>query len=705
MDDLQEWMRVNRFAEFHSAFVDVLGVECVEDLELVTEGDLPLVGLKPIQARRFLRLSCAGGNDGRAVLPTAAMPPPAREAASERRGVAGSAGGTLAVDGHGSLMADKAGSSGVVGPSGTTPHTPVRQSALPIVPQLDGSATSDEEGDTAGGQPLVKRRKFNRLSGGQLIDLLDREARGARRMSVPEPYENGLAKAPSEAASFRGTGRRPIGAGSCRCLQVLESFSPQFDAAKRTARELQLASRGTTSGGKQNARSLYNYARLGSVVIDVLFDGRGNWMVHEACARGFLNVSNWWLARCHNRSIAMAHTPTVKMTKSSIASSSNVDSLVDRIRRPDDCLLSARQYFKASSLSTVFEVTSSDEHRLVGAPSNRAKVAERKLFQAFVRANRSPTGRTADKNGRYHGATFYLDSKWVVLRNGRTNDSRPSFSASFIAALEAAGYPAVHSDIPLRWLRDYFGSTMRLHGSYVSSDQHTTLYPHKTDACSTCEFFSSDIRTAKQSLKRHLQQPDQASMQRQDAIQEVKTTIAHLEDAARRHKDEASCAIQYHKNVIEGAAKKYEELASLFNKSLSNAPMEDTDAEQVAATESIITQASKGWFEVSSDYQQDKAVPSWNQSPQPGPTYFMSGETHYVHIFCAESCGETTGQTRYSRNLVYTRSERVGGSKSSDDTLSTLSDMLLGGLSIGSADPPIFRSGFGVDGLLGADDA
>lgn len=52
----------------------------------------------------------------------------------------------------------------------------------------------------------------------------------------------------------------------------------------------------------------------------------------------------------------------------------------------------------------------------------------RSKFCEFVRAHRSPTGRTADNNGRFHGASFYLDSKWVVLRNRRNDgDTRPSF--------------------------------------------------------------------------------------------------------------------------------------------------------------------------------------------------------------------------------------------------------------------------------------
>jgi len=46
---------------------------------------------------------------------------------------------------------------------------------------------------------------------------------------------------------------------------------------------------------------------------------------------------------------------------------------------------------------------------------------------------------------------------------------------------------------------------------------------------------------------------------------------------------------------------------------------------------------------------------------------------------------------------VYTRSETVGGAKSSDDTLSTLCDLLLGSLNIGVDDPPVYRTGYGPE--------
>lgn len=49
-------MREHRFVNFLPDFANKMGVECVDDLQLVTASDLPLVGLKPVQARRFCRL-------------------------------------------------------------------------------------------------------------------------------------------------------------------------------------------------------------------------------------------------------------------------------------------------------------------------------------------------------------------------------------------------------------------------------------------------------------------------------------------------------------------------------------------------------------------------------------------------------------------------------------------------------------------------
>lgn len=178
-------------------------------------------------------------------------------------------------------------------------------------------------------------------------------------------------------------------------------------------------------------------------------------------------------------------------------------------------------------------------------------------------------------------------------------------------------------------------------------------------------------------------------------------TITDLEQALDKHKSEASSAITYHKGTTDYASKRHEYLAKTFSEVMRDEAMDDeSSSAALKAAEELILKASVEWFDISSGYQQVHAASSWNKSPQPGPAYFMSGATHCVHMFCAYSCGITTGPSRFSRNLVYCRSERKGGSNSSDDTLSTLCDILPGGARIGCELPPLYRSGYDGNRML-----
>ena len=50
------------------------------------------------------------------------------------------------------------------------------------------------------------------------------------------------------------------------------------------------------------------------------------------------------------------------------------------------------------------------------------------------------------------------------------------------------------------WFNEDFGIS--------SVNGHTTLFPHKTDACSVCCTFTVDLNSAKMSIQRHKQQKD-----------------------------------------------------------------------------------------------------------------------------------------------------------------------------------------------------
>lgn len=402
MEELKQWMGTLCFMDYLQAFVDKLGVECIEDLQLVTAEDLPLVGLKPIQARRFARVVFQDSILSGAPLLSPAPQPLCRLSTNEH--VADPSRDDLSlpfVDGPDLRHNDDGARHCADGGLRVTGARRVYHTG-----DLDKDVNGHcREADTS---PSSKRLKVGHLSAKQRTDRAAGESVGLARLHRPLSNSHGGVKGPSAATSYCGTGHAIRGGSDgCRCEQVFDSLAPQLPAAKRTARKMQQV---TGEGGARNRQFLYNCARLGALVMNLLFDGRGDWLVHESCARRRLTVSNWWLARCHNRAIEVAQIPTVKINESFIASSSNVNSLVRRIRRPDGCLLWSLQYFKSSTLDAVFDGTTSTDHGLRGVPSNRPKVEERTMFGAFVRANRSPTGQTVEKYGRCHGAAFYLDS-------------------------------------------------------------------------------------------------------------------------------------------------------------------------------------------------------------------------------------------------------------------------------------------------------
>ena len=105
-------------------------------------------------------------------------------------------------------------------------------------------------------------------------------------------------------------------------------------------------------------------------------------------------------------------------------------------------------------------------------------------------------------------------------------------------------------------------------------------------------------------------------------------------------------------------------------------------------------------FILGTDYQEEKLLPHWGKSPQPGPTYFMSKRNVHVHILDAPSCGECSGPSRFGRRIVYSRLEEIGGSKDSNDTISTVYDYLLSPHAPTCEQPVMFRTGYNADGCI-----
>jgi hypothetical protein len=183
-------------------------------------------------------------------------------------------------------------------------------------------------------------------------------------------------------------------------------------------------------------------------------------------------------------------------------------------------------------------------------------------------------------------------------------------------------------------------------------------------------------------------------LRRLNAITEYERIAFDLGNELDRHVTEASAALRHHKGFVRSASDSYTNFCQQYDYLLQNGPS------SVSAFSKFVAAAARSWFEVSSDFQRDKTVPAWNQSPQPGPTCYLSGVTNYVHILVFHSCGRAGDDTKMSQNLVYVREDRVIGANKSDDTLSTLADALLGQRRTTFSQPPIYRSGYNENGKV-----
>eukprot|EP00171_Calliarthron_tuberculosum_P003814 IDg3814t1 len=334
------------------------------------------------------------------------------------------------------------------------------------------------------------------------------------------------------------------------------------------------------------------------------------------------------------------------------------ENLLSRIILPEECTLTVAKYLASLSASSPVTVT---RNRLQGTA---------------------------------------LLARKIVVRRG-IEDKRLAVADDCVDAMSRVPYFVSHPKAIVsprtieRWMKELYGKRTVVDGRLVFNDKYTSLYPHKFDACGDCERLKDDKQTIEQSFKRHRQQNDQGTLSRQAAIVALQKQMVDLETEHDAHLKKAAVAVQHHKDLISPARKLYDEICAAWS--------ELTRPGHVATEAKIDTfceLASAYVIEVSSDFQQDKLIPAWNDSPQPGTTYCMSGITFYIHILCFESCGYAAGPSRLSRNLVFVRDERVAGPKTCDDTLSTAVEALFGRKSPAFSQPPRFRTGYNGDGKL-----
>lgn len=450
---------------------------------------------------------------------------------------------------------------------------------------------------------------------------------------------------------------------------------------------------------KKGFNSPYQLERLKSCLLTSAFDVDGSYAVHADCSMAQFGVHANFMAALHKRAVSRAGDNTVERSKLQVIQLHEQG----RVVVPDtDSSKTQLQYLASiGDKDQVLVVLPQygGSHGLSRKPSNNTAFKLEALYKRFILANRSSTGRTKDKHGRAHGALYHLDCKFRAVKEqtgaGRFNPPDENILSEVFTEHAQSHSPdlgSVAGDTQRLWLKTDFGIN--------SEDGHTVLCPHKSDYCPKCYQFEVDEESLTMSLKFHVKQGDQSEV-RKTIIQRIKQEISDRADSRRAHNVmlEAAEAQSDYKDRVANAHQIHSGLVLTWKEFLLSLLVAAPTEHATLLVVGFCATCCSYFFSLSSDYQEDKLIPAWHgRYPQPGPTYFFSKITAYLHLLCADSCGEASGSTKFGRNSVYIRPETIGGPKNSNDTLSTIFDFLLSSEQPTSDQPTLFRTGYTCDG-------
>ena len=367
--------------------------------------------------------------------------------------------------------------------------------------------------------------------------------RGAARVILPNSSDSSLGRIAEHAVIVEQGISRPSAGPSyppsstfteCHCQPAVRKIASRINEAELTLRE------------RKRRKCQYSYRKLGDIVLTSVFDAFGNWRVHRKCLSKVLPVSVGWLSAKHLEAVERANAPTLSMTKLQICSCTKkrIDSLIENIILPPECTVTTRAFYAAQDMNFKFKISKpKSQHGLVGQASNRARTKERELFRTFVEMNRQPTGRTISDMKRSHGPVFFMNAVFRTIRmrvddpDQKSNSVAETFNESlrktWIDANSVAQekeFNTVAGSTVETWFKEDFGPRKLVNGILAPSDEYTSIYPHKTDACYTCEILNKDMRSLQQRKKRHEQQDDQGSLLRQEALKEVVSEVQEVEE-------------------------------------------------------------------------------------------------------------------------------------------------------------------------------
>ena len=362
-----------------------------------------------------------------------------------------------------------------------------------------------------------------------------------------------------------------------------------------------------------------------------IFDPMGNYLFCHTCVCNSLKVSKQRLSRQRKVKRKCFQQQETKMTKEQVEK----ERLASFVLMPVEIELCFALWWK--SLPNDHEVMVRypfERHGLAGRTSNSAKTDAKKSFLEFVDNNSQPNGRRLDS----HNPTHYFLPKFTTItapkKDVHNYDSRlaNSLVGEFNRIQIEDGSSTISNYSATTWLK--------------SERPKHAIYPHKADYCDFCAKIKASIQEKQTSINRKLQSGNVDAAE----IQELQTEKESLETKLQEHKEMARQSLQYYKEMKDRCCEQWKEIIALEEKS-DRSPAEAETLDQFKHCFTLV---------ISADYQMQKLVPYWGDSPQPGCTYYFQKLSYDIFGIVDH---------RDESSTVYVFDERVG-SKTADHTVS-----------------------------------
>ena len=273
----------------------------------------------------------------------------------------------------------------------------------------------------------------------------------------------------------------------------------------------------------------------------------------------------------------------------------------------------------------------------------------------------SSNGRTSDSHGIYHGAEYHMQSVFRAIFKQRGKRAQHSKYSDFeilsevfhaglpasIKALTGKDKPPGPGHIGSDWFPRLFGNPGTVFG-------HTIICPMQTDKCAYCCQLLSDENSLRKSIERHTQQGDLGNIERKNALPTAENELVSIMEEQQEHRKMCNEAEEDYKAATRDAYSNHKEVCVQWELLMESWGCRDQESISSLALK-VIDLASKFVLVLASDYQEEKLIPSWKKSPQPGPTFFLSKRNIHVHILDAPSFGVNSDESRLFKRAIYSR--------------------------------------------------